>query len=85
MLAEKIILPVNSEGYVSLMTVKLRLMNNLMNGLQIIGFCIPSKNEDDLIMYNKHTGVLYAVSKNENGITNQLVYGDKKNQSEFLI
>jgi len=32
-----------------------------------------------LIMYDKNSGILYGVSRNDNGISNILVYGDKKN------
>ena len=38
LLTEKLILPLNKDGYVQLMTSKLRLMNNLNHGIQIIGY-----------------------------------------------
>ena len=69
-LSEKQIFPLNSEGYISMFSVKLRLLNNLTNGIQIIGFCSPSKNPNAILMYNKVQGVIYGLSKNDSGLTN---------------
>lgn len=79
LLTETLVFPVNSEGYINPFQVRIRLMNNIDMGIQLIGFLSPVNLEDDLIMYDKISGILYGVSTNDNGISNILVYGDKKN------
>ena len=85
LITETLVFAVDSEGYINPFTVRIRLMNNIDKGIQLIGFLSPINLDEDLIMYDKNSGILYGVSRNDNGISNILVYGDKKNQSEFLI
>ena len=87
---ERTVYPINAKGYIVPSMLTAKILPNLENGIQIVGFLrkFPGfdSKKDRIILYSIETGIIYGVTKAcyENfGLRASLTYGRCFNMSEM--
>jgi PAS domain S-box-containing protein len=89
---ERQVYPLNKKGYVIPSNLMAKIVPNLANGIQIVGFLKPidnfKPNEDNFVLYSMESGILYGVSKScyrNFGIRSSLTFGKCYTMSELNL